>query len=157
MQAYLRDCEPTSATSSPGRGSATPAQRPPREGRLLGLRDHHRPAARLARPRLAEKPESDANYEKLTVFLLENIDIVTPNFASHNVRSVAHAIAQAERLGIDPRAYEFQALYGMADELKAALLQRATASASTAPSANCSPAWPTSSAACSRTPRTRVS
>jgi len=70
-----------------------------------------------------KKPESDANYEKLTVFLLENIDVVTPNFASHNVRSVAHAIAQAERFGIDPRAYEFQALYGMADELKAALLQ----------------------------------
>ena len=70
-----------------------------------------------------KKPESDANYEKLTVLLLENIDIITPNFASHNVRSCAHAIAQAERLGIDPRAYEFQALYGMADELKASLLQ----------------------------------
>jgi RHH-type proline utilization regulon transcriptional repressor/proline dehydrogenase/delta 1-pyrroline-5-carboxylate dehydrogenase len=70
-----------------------------------------------------KKPESDANYEKLTLFLLENIDIVTPNFASHNVRSVAHAIAQAERLGIDPRAYEFQALYGMADELKLSLVQ----------------------------------
>jgi RHH-type proline utilization regulon transcriptional repressor/proline dehydrogenase/delta 1-pyrroline-5-carboxylate dehydrogenase len=70
-----------------------------------------------------KKPESDANYEKLTVFLLENIDVVTPNFASHNVRSVAHAIAQAERLGINPKAYEFQALYGMADELKLSLLQ----------------------------------
>jgi RHH-type proline utilization regulon transcriptional repressor/proline dehydrogenase/delta 1-pyrroline-5-carboxylate dehydrogenase len=70
-----------------------------------------------------KKPESDANYEKLSLFLLENIDIVTPNFASHNVRSCAHVIAQAERLGLDPRAYEFQALYGMADELKASLLQ----------------------------------
>jgi len=70
-----------------------------------------------------KKPESDANYEKLSLFLLENIDIITPNFASHNVRSVAHVIAQAERLGIDPRAYEFQALYGMADELKMSLLQ----------------------------------
>ncbi len=70
-----------------------------------------------------KKPESDANYEKLSVFLLENIDIVTPNFASHNVRTVAHVIAQAERRGISPKAYEFQALYGMADELKASLLQ----------------------------------
>jgi len=69
-----------------------------------------------------KKPESDANYEKLTLFLLENIDLVTPNFASHNVRSCAHAIAQAERLGLDPRAYEFQALYGMADELKLSLM-----------------------------------
>ncbi len=69
------------------------------------------------------KPESDANYEKLSVLLLENIDLVTPNFASHNVRSCAHVIAQAERRGIDPRAYEFQALYGMADELKLSLVQ----------------------------------
>ncbi|MFI5336833.1 MAG: proline dehydrogenase family protein [Opitutales bacterium] len=70
-----------------------------------------------------KKPESDANYEKLTVYLLENADLITPNFASHNVRSVAHAIVQAERLGVHPKHYEFQALYGMADELKAALLQ----------------------------------
>jgi len=73
-------------------------------------------------PVWSEKPESDANYEKLTVLLLENADIVSPAFASHNVRSCAHAIARAERLGVDPRAYEFQALYGMADELKAALI-----------------------------------
>ncbi|WP_438481026.1 proline dehydrogenase family protein [Oleiharenicola lentus] len=70
-----------------------------------------------------KKPESDANYEKLSVFLLENADIVTANFASHNVRTVAHVIAQAERLGVHPKAYEFQALYGMADELKISLLQ----------------------------------
>jgi RHH-type proline utilization regulon transcriptional repressor/proline dehydrogenase/delta 1-pyrroline-5-carboxylate dehydrogenase len=73
-------------------------------------------------PVWAKKPESDANYEKLSLLLLENIDVVSPAFASHNVRSCAHAIAQAERLKIDPRAYEFQALYGMADELKSALL-----------------------------------
>jgi RHH-type proline utilization regulon transcriptional repressor/proline dehydrogenase/delta 1-pyrroline-5-carboxylate dehydrogenase len=73
-------------------------------------------------PVWAEKPESDANYEKLSVLLLENADIAAPAFASHNVRSCAHAIAQAERLGVDPRAYEFQALYGMADELKSALV-----------------------------------
>jgi RHH-type transcriptional regulator, proline utilization regulon repressor / proline dehydrogenase / delta 1-pyrroline-5-carboxylate dehydrogenase len=74
-------------------------------------------------PVWARKPESDANFEKLSVMLLENIDVVLPAFATHNVRSTAHALAQAERLGIDPRAVEFQALYGMADELKAALLK----------------------------------
>ncbi len=124
MQAYLRDCE--------------------RDLRDLvaWARKHNRPLSiRLVKgaywdyetilaqqrdwpvPVWQKKPESDANYEKLTLFLLENIDLVTPNFASHNVRSCAHAIAQAERLGIDPRAYEFQALYGMADELKLSLLQ----------------------------------
>ena len=70
-----------------------------------------------------KKPQSDANYEKLTLLLLDNSDLVTSNFASHNVRSCAHAIVQAELRGIDPKAYEFQALYGMADELKASLLQ----------------------------------
>ncbi len=74
-------------------------------------------------PVWSRKPESDANYEKLSLLLLENIDVVAPAFASHNVRSCAHAIARAERLGLDPRSYEFQALYGMADELKAALVK----------------------------------
>ena len=55
-------------------------------------------------PVWSKKPESDANYEKLSLLLLEHIDIVSPAFASHNVRSCAHAIAQAERLGIDARA-----------------------------------------------------
>lgn len=73
-------------------------------------------------PVWSQKAESDANYEKLSVLLLKNADIVTAAFASHNVRSCAHAMAQAERLGVDPRAYEFQALYGMADEFKAALV-----------------------------------
>ncbi len=72
-------------------------------------------------PVWAVKPESDANYEKLSLLLLQNADIAPPAFASHNVRSCAHAIAQADRLGVDPRAYEFQALFGMADELKSAL------------------------------------
>ena len=73
-------------------------------------------------PVWSEKPESDANYEKLSLLLLQNADVASPAFASHNVRSCAHAIAQANRLGVDPRAYEFQALYGMADELKSALV-----------------------------------
>jgi RHH-type transcriptional regulator, proline utilization regulon repressor / proline dehydrogenase / delta 1-pyrroline-5-carboxylate dehydrogenase len=75
-------------------------------------------------PVWSRKPESDANYEKLTCLLFDNIDLLTPAFASHNVRSCAHAIVQADRRKIDPRAYEFQALYGMADELKSALIQR---------------------------------
>ena len=73
-------------------------------------------------PVWSEKAESDANYEKLSLLLLENADVAAPAFASHNVRSCAHAIAQAARLGVDKRAYEFQALYGMADELKSALV-----------------------------------
>ncbi|MCF3651202.1 L-glutamate gamma-semialdehyde dehydrogenase [Synoicihabitans lomoniglobus] len=72
-------------------------------------------------PVWSHKAESDASFERLTFTLLKNADLVTSAFASHNVRSCAHAIAQAEALGLDPRAYEFQALFGMADDLKAAL------------------------------------
>ena len=44
-------------------------------------------------------------------------------FGTHNVRSIAHALAQAERLGIDHRSFEFQMLYGMADPIKQSVLQ----------------------------------
>src|SRR5213082_2442907 len=48
-----------------------------------------------------QKPESDANFEKLTRILLENEALVTSAFGSHNVRSIAYAQALAEQLGID--------------------------------------------------------
>src|SRR5205814_2582884 len=38
-----------------------------------------------------QKPESDANFERLSRILLENESIVTSAFGSHNVRSIAHA------------------------------------------------------------------
>jgi RHH-type transcriptional regulator, proline utilization regulon repressor / proline dehydrogenase / delta 1-pyrroline-5-carboxylate dehydrogenase len=74
-------------------------------------------------PAFEHKAETDANFEKLTVMLLENDGTVDAAFGTHNVRSIAHAQAQAERLGVDRRNFEFQMLYGMADSIKAALLQ----------------------------------
>jgi len=123
LQAYLRDCERDLAELI---AWARKAGRPivirlvkgaywDFETTLAGQRGWPVPV-------WSEKPESDANYEKLTALLMDNADIVSPAFASHNVRSCAHAIAQADRRGVDPKVYEFQALYGMADELKAALV-----------------------------------
>ena len=54
--------------------------------------------------------------------LLENEDIVTAAFGSHNVRSIAHAQALADELGIDRGRFEFQLLYGMAGPIKRALV-----------------------------------
>src|SRR6202048_1447240 len=74
-------------------------------------------------PVFLQKPESDANFEELTRVLLENEDIVTAAFGSHNVRSIAHAQAVADELGIDRSRFEFQLLYGMAGPIKRALVE----------------------------------
>jgi RHH-type proline utilization regulon transcriptional repressor/proline dehydrogenase/delta 1-pyrroline-5-carboxylate dehydrogenase len=72
-------------------------------------------------PVFERKPETDANYEQQTRFLLEHHELLRPAIASHNVRSLAHALALAEEMKLPPRSIEFQMLYGMADELKGAL------------------------------------
>ena len=74
-------------------------------------------------PVFLQKPESDLNFEVLTRILLENESIVTAAFGSHNVRSIAHAQALADQLGIDPSRFEFQLLYGMAGPVKRALAE----------------------------------
>jgi len=70
-----------------------------------------------------QKPESDLNFELLTRIMLENESIVTSAFGSHNVRSIAHAQALADQLGIDRSRFEFQLLYGMAGPVKRALVE----------------------------------
>src|SRR3989440_4681232 len=70
-----------------------------------------------------QKPESDANFERLSRILLENESIVTAAFGSHNVRSIAYAQALAEELEIDRSRFEFQLLYGMAGPIKHALVE----------------------------------
>jgi RHH-type transcriptional regulator, proline utilization regulon repressor / proline dehydrogenase / delta 1-pyrroline-5-carboxylate dehydrogenase len=74
-------------------------------------------------PVFLQKPESDACFERCTRILLDNESIVTAAFGSHNVRSIAHAQAYAEQLGIDKSRFEFQLLYGMAGPIKRALVE----------------------------------
>jgi RHH-type proline utilization regulon transcriptional repressor/proline dehydrogenase/delta 1-pyrroline-5-carboxylate dehydrogenase len=73
-------------------------------------------------PVFTHKGQTDANFEKLTRFLLENYRVLRPAFGSHNVRSVAHALATADVLGLPRGSIEFQMLYGMADPVKDALV-----------------------------------
>lgn len=68
------------------------------------------------------KAESDANYEACARYLLDNIKVIRPAFASHNVRSIAACIVHAEKLGIPKSALEFQMLYGMAEPIKKSLV-----------------------------------
>ena len=43
---------------------------------------------------------------------------------SHNIRSIAHTLALLENRGLPPAAVEFQKLYGMADPLREAMVER---------------------------------
>ncbi len=79
---------------------------------------HGRPS-----PVWSQKWQSDANYEALSRVLIENCDQLRPAFGSHNVRSIAHAIAAADSRGLPPRTIELQALFGMGDPLKTALVK----------------------------------
>ena len=72
-------------------------------------------------PVWTDKGATDAHYERLSRIMLENIDVIRPAFGSHNVRSLAYAIATAQALGLPDNAYEIQMLYGMAEPLKAAI------------------------------------
>jgi RHH-type transcriptional regulator, proline utilization regulon repressor / proline dehydrogenase / delta 1-pyrroline-5-carboxylate dehydrogenase len=73
-------------------------------------------------PVFTQKWETDATYEQLSRFLLENRHALRPAFGSHNVRSLAHALATAQVMGLPPGSYEIQMLYGMADPVKDALV-----------------------------------
>jgi RHH-type proline utilization regulon transcriptional repressor/proline dehydrogenase/delta 1-pyrroline-5-carboxylate dehydrogenase len=73
-------------------------------------------------PVWSHKWETDANYERLTEFLIDNRRWLRPALGSHNVRSLAHALALAHVRGLPPGSIEFQMLYGMAEPIKDALV-----------------------------------
>lgn len=72
-------------------------------------------------PVFADKAETDANYERLTALLFDHADLLRPAIASHNLRSLSHAIAAAEAKGISASDWEVQMLYGMAEPLRHAV------------------------------------
>ncbi len=81
-------------------------------------------------PVWTEKRDSDACFERLT----ERFIAAMPRLAgeggvklalgTHNIRSIAHGLAWLDNFGLPPAAIEIQMLYGMADQLKAAVLAR---------------------------------
>jgi RHH-type transcriptional regulator, proline utilization regulon repressor / proline dehydrogenase / delta 1-pyrroline-5-carboxylate dehydrogenase len=78
-------------------------------------------AAGWSVPVFEHKDETDANYERCTQFLIEHAGSVRPALASHNLRSLAFAIATARAASLDDTALEYQLLYGMAEPVHAAL------------------------------------
>lgn len=73
-------------------------------------------------PVFIHKWQSDASFERITRLMLENADIIRPAFASHNVRSIAYALALEDSLDLPPRTVELQMLTGMGDPLKRAVV-----------------------------------
>ena len=69
------------------------------------------------------KWQTDANFERVATRLLEGRAKIRTAIGSHNVRSIAHAMATSVKLGIPKREVEFQMLYGMAEPVRSALIK----------------------------------
>ena len=122
IQAYLRDAEPdmrelvawarrrgTALTVRLVKGAYWDAE-------FAAAARENRPC-----PVYTEKHESDACFERVAGMMLENADIIRPAFASHNVRSIAAAMAMEQALDLPPNTLELQMLTGMGDQLKRAV------------------------------------
>jgi proline dehydrogenase len=72
-------------------------------------------------PVFEEKAESDRAFERLTLRLLAMRPLVRVAIASHNLRSVAHAIAANRAAGSPDDDLELQVLRGLGDDLGVAL------------------------------------
>lgn len=72
-------------------------------------------------PVFEQKWQTDQSYERCTEILLDHHKYVHAAIASHNVRSIAHAMAYAEAKKLYKRDVEFQMLFGMAEPMKAAV------------------------------------
>lgn len=74
-------------------------------------------------PVFSKKWETDASYERCARILLDHHAHIRTAIASHNVRSIAFAMAHAQALGLEKSAFELQMLYGMAEPMKVAAQQ----------------------------------
>jgi proline dehydrogenase len=120
VQAYLRDSDETleRILSSP---TLTDRAVPPTIRLVKGAYWDHENVIAGQRgwdlPVWTEKRESDACFERLTCRLIDRRDSIRPAIATHNLRSLAHAIAYLEHCGGGPEELELQVLRGLGDEL----------------------------------------
>jgi proline dehydrogenase len=124
MQAYLRE-SPDQLERVIDWARATDG-RPPLVVRLVkgAYWDHEVVDARQhgwTPPVFEEKADSDRNFEALTLRLLKAWPHARPAIASHNLRSVAHAVAANRAAGREDRDLELQVLRGLGDDLASAL------------------------------------
>jgi proline dehydrogenase len=120
VQAYLR--ESPAIVERVLAWAARSERRPPLTVRLVkgAYWDHEVAEAGQhgwAAPVFTDKATSDRTFEALTRRLLDARPLVRVAIASHNLRSIAHAIAWNERTGGRVEDLELQVLRGLGDEL----------------------------------------
>ena len=124
VQAYLRDASETLERILAS-SALTRRDVPPTVRLVKGAYwDHERVIAAQRGwqpPVWEEKRESDATFERLTRRLIDAREAVRPAIATHNLRSLAHAMAYLERSGGSPNELELQVLRGLGDEIAAGL------------------------------------
>ncbi len=69
-------------------------------------------------PVWTDKVESDRCFERLTRRLIDAYPTVRAAIASHNLRSVSHAVVYARQAGLEPGDLEIQVLRGLGDDLQ---------------------------------------
>src|SRR4051794_23931357 len=126
LQGYLRDSPETLGTILDWVGGAGAARAHPLTIRLVkgAYWDHELVQASQhgwSPPVFERKADTDANFERLTRRLLDARPKVRPAIASHNLRSVAHAIAYSRLTGGEDADLELQVLRGLGDPLQAAI------------------------------------
>jgi RHH-type proline utilization regulon transcriptional repressor/proline dehydrogenase/delta 1-pyrroline-5-carboxylate dehydrogenase len=124
LQAYLRDSQ-QELDQILQWVAATP-RHPPLTIRLVkgAYWDHEVVEARQHGwevPVFQTRAECDRNFESLTRRLLAAHPSVRVALGSHNLRSLAHGLAFAQRLGLESRDIELQVLRGLGDDLARAL------------------------------------
>ncbi len=75
-------------------------------------------------PVYEKKSHTDAAYERLSRQMIDAKEYIYPAFASHNLRSISHAIQYARLSGMSKGDFEIQTLYGMGDEFKDEFVKR---------------------------------
>ena len=74
-------------------------------------------------PVFTKKSDTDQTFERLTEKILDSTPKVHLAVATHNIRSIAHALSLIEEKKIPAHSYEFQLLYGMGSSLMKALCE----------------------------------
>src|SRR5438034_1182999 len=125
LQAYLKDAEAdASRLIAWARRRGTPVSVRLVKGAYWDYETAHAELEHWPVPVFETKPEPDASFERLTRLFLEHADAIDLAVGSHNIRSIAHALAAREAYGLAAGRVEFQALYGMAQPLVRALTER---------------------------------